>query len=109
MDHKKLSFDGKGINDVDEYRTRIATFSSPEMAGKYGNLFAAVTLTKEQEDEERRDRGIIIARILRLKIIQKGKNAGKIMTTKGAKSPENLVSHLGFLLTEDVWKLDILF
>ena len=35
----ELTFDGCGINGPDEYRTRIATFTSG--AGKYGPLFAA--------------------------------------------------------------------
>lgn len=36
-----LSFDGKGINGPDEYRTRIATFTSAEAARKYGPMFEA--------------------------------------------------------------------
>lgn len=35
----ELSFDGKGINGPDEYRTRIATFTSTERAKMYGELF----------------------------------------------------------------------
>jgi hypothetical protein len=41
--NKELSFDGKGINDCDEYRSRIATFTSDEAAQKYGPQFAAST------------------------------------------------------------------
>jgi hypothetical protein len=37
-----LSFDGKGINGPDEFRTRIATFTSDEAAKVYGPMFAAV-------------------------------------------------------------------
>jgi hypothetical protein len=37
----RLSFDGKGVNDCDEYRSRIATFTSDEKAQKFGELFAA--------------------------------------------------------------------
>ena len=37
----ELSFDGKGINGPDEYRSRIATFLSAEAAEKYGKLFEA--------------------------------------------------------------------
>lgn len=36
-----LSFDGKGINGPDQYRTRIATFTTDEDAKKYGKLFEA--------------------------------------------------------------------
>ena len=38
---KTLSFDGKGINGPDEYRSRIATFTSSLNAGTYGPLFEA--------------------------------------------------------------------
>lgn len=38
----KLSYDGKGINDKgQEYSPRIATFSDPDSADRFGNLFAA--------------------------------------------------------------------
>ena len=40
----ELSFDGKGINGSDIYRTRLATFTTGATAAdveKYGNLFAA--------------------------------------------------------------------
>ncbi len=36
-----LSFDGKGINGPDEFRTRLATFITDEDAKSYGPLFAA--------------------------------------------------------------------
>jgi len=36
-----LSFDGKGINGPDKYKSRLATFTSDEAAKKYGVLFAA--------------------------------------------------------------------
>lgn len=36
-----LSFDGKGINGPDEYRSRVATFQTDEAAAQYGPLFAA--------------------------------------------------------------------
>lgn len=36
----ELSFDGHGINGPDEYRSRVATFTSAEAADKYGPLFA---------------------------------------------------------------------
>lgn len=44
-----LSFDGRGINDRDEYRSRIATFARPSgspddaarPAKEFGHLFAA--------------------------------------------------------------------
>jgi hypothetical protein len=45
--HPHLSYDGFGINDTDEYRTRIATFSrdeavlSPTRREELGHLFAA--------------------------------------------------------------------
>ena len=38
---KQLSFDGKGINDNDVYRSRIATFTNEDKANTYGKLFAA--------------------------------------------------------------------
>jgi hypothetical protein len=39
---KGLSFDGKGVNDLDEvYAQRIATFSCQTDGEKFGNLFAA--------------------------------------------------------------------
>lgn len=38
----KLSFDGKGVNDrSEEYAPRVATFTTPEYADRYGALFAA--------------------------------------------------------------------
>lgn len=37
----QLSFDGKGINGPDEFRSRIATFTSEELASVYGPQFAA--------------------------------------------------------------------
>lgn len=44
-DRPELTFDGKGINGPDEYRTRIATFNHPDSANqdakKYGPLFAS--------------------------------------------------------------------
>ncbi len=39
--HASLSFDGKGINDRDEFRSRIATFTTEDHAKEYGALFAA--------------------------------------------------------------------
>ncbi len=36
-----LSFDGKGINGPDEYRSRLATFTSDKAATEYGALFEA--------------------------------------------------------------------
>lgn len=44
----ELSFDGKGINGPDEYRSRIATFTTDEAARKYGPLFAAAPGLREQ-------------------------------------------------------------
>lgn len=41
MHRPELLFDGKGINGPDEYRTRIATFTSADAAEKYGPLFEA--------------------------------------------------------------------
>lgn len=41
---KHLSYDGHGINDTDEYRSRIATFAAgmyDDERGKWGHLFAA--------------------------------------------------------------------
>lgn len=38
---RELSFDGRGINGPDEYRERVATFTSPEYARRYGRLFEA--------------------------------------------------------------------
>lgn len=38
---KELSFDGKGINGPDKYRSRLATFANNEAAQKYGALFEA--------------------------------------------------------------------
>lgn len=35
---KELTFDGKGINGPDAYRSRIATFTTDEDAAKYGKL-----------------------------------------------------------------------
>lgn len=35
-----LSFDGKGINGPDDYKTRVATFTNDVDAQRYGNLFA---------------------------------------------------------------------
>jgi hypothetical protein len=40
MNDKNLSFDGKGINGPDEYRSRLATFQSDEAAKQYGHMFA---------------------------------------------------------------------
>ena len=36
-----LSFDGKGINGPDEYRSRLATFTNDDAADTFGPLFAA--------------------------------------------------------------------
>jgi hypothetical protein len=36
---RELSFDGFGINDSDEYGSRIATFTNDEAGKKYGQLF----------------------------------------------------------------------
>ena len=36
-----LSFDGKGINGPDQFRSRVATFTNDADAAKYGPLFAA--------------------------------------------------------------------
>ena len=41
MSRNKLSFDGNGVNDNDEYRSRIATFTNEDMAKKYGKIFEA--------------------------------------------------------------------
>lgn len=41
MRQPTLSYDGRGINGPDEYRTRLATFTSREQADKWGPLFAA--------------------------------------------------------------------
>ena len=41
MTTRTLSFDGKGINGPDMYRTRLATFSTTNAANAYGTLFAA--------------------------------------------------------------------
>jgi hypothetical protein len=38
--YKDLSFDGHGINGMDEYRTRLATFTCSE-GRAFGSLFAA--------------------------------------------------------------------
>ncbi len=38
-----LSFDGKGINGSDEYRTRIATFTKDSYAEEFGPVFAVAT------------------------------------------------------------------
>ena len=38
---RELSFDGKGVNGPDEYRSRLATFTSEEAADKYGPIFEA--------------------------------------------------------------------
>lgn len=38
-ERREFSFDGKGINGPDEYRSRIATFANAEMADKYGKRF----------------------------------------------------------------------
>lgn len=37
----ELSYDGRGINGPDEYRSRIATFTSDTAGDQYGKLFAA--------------------------------------------------------------------
>lgn len=37
----ELSYDGKGINGPDEYRSRIATFTSDAAGDNYGKLFEA--------------------------------------------------------------------
>lgn len=45
--HKHLSYDGHGVNDTDEYRSRIATFNRdtaslyPARREELGHLFAA--------------------------------------------------------------------
>lgn len=41
LQRTELSFDGKGINGPDEYRSRLATFTNQEAADRYGRLFAA--------------------------------------------------------------------
>lgn len=38
---RELSYDGRGINGPDEYRSRIATFSSDAAGDTYGKLFEA--------------------------------------------------------------------
>lgn len=38
---RELSYDGRGINGPDEYRSRIATFTSDAAGDKYGKLFEA--------------------------------------------------------------------
>ena len=38
-ERRQLSFDFKGINGPDEYRERVATFTSDANAAKYGHLF----------------------------------------------------------------------
>lgn len=40
MNRPILSYDGCGINGPDEYRSRLATFTSSERADRYGRLFA---------------------------------------------------------------------
>jgi hypothetical protein len=37
---ESLSYDGRGINDRDEYRSRLATFANDEAGNKYGRVFA---------------------------------------------------------------------
>lgn len=38
----KLSYDGKGINDLgDKYAPRVATFTGPDDGERFGSLFAA--------------------------------------------------------------------
>ncbi len=37
----ELSYDGRGINGPDEYRTRIATFANDAAGDQYGKLFQA--------------------------------------------------------------------
>ena len=43
-----LSFDGKGINGPDEFKSRIATFSSDKAAVEFGPLFATAPDLLEQ-------------------------------------------------------------
>lgn len=45
-----LSFDGKGINGPDEYRSRIATFADDKAAKEYGEVFAAALETQRERD-----------------------------------------------------------
>lgn len=40
----QLSYDGKGINGPDEFRSRIATFANNDAAYEYGTLFAAAPI-----------------------------------------------------------------
>jgi hypothetical protein len=46
-ERRELSYDGRGINGPDEYRTRVATFTSPEVGDKYGRLFEAAPEMRE--------------------------------------------------------------
>ena len=41
MARSELTFDGKGINGPDEYRSRVAAFANAAAAEEYGALFAA--------------------------------------------------------------------
>jgi len=41
MERTTLSFDGHGINDCDEYGSRIATLTTNYKESKFGPLFAA--------------------------------------------------------------------
>lgn len=41
MSALQLSFDGRGINGPDKYRTRLATFENDQAATEYGPLFEA--------------------------------------------------------------------
>jgi hypothetical protein len=38
---RELSYDGRGINGPDQYRSRIATFSNDAAGDEYGKLFEA--------------------------------------------------------------------
>lgn len=43
----ELSYDGRGINGPDEYRSRLATFTSTEAAIEYGPLFEAAPMLRD--------------------------------------------------------------
>jgi len=44
MERPELSFDGRGINGPDIYRSRLATFQNDEAARQYGKLFERAPL-----------------------------------------------------------------
>jgi hypothetical protein len=46
MKRPELTYDGKGINGPDVYRSRIATFETGADAARYGKLLAAAPVLK---------------------------------------------------------------